>query len=333
VNSSTLRWLGFIVALLVIALVLVDLREDGELPESGKRLFPDMEAVLNEVGQLTISRAGEEPVVINRQDGTWGVAARNDYPARFTSVREVLLAMAEARVVEPKTANPELHDRLGVQDPAVAGSKGVRVTATAGEQSFSLIFGNASQDSYRYARIAGEDQSWLIDQNPDIPATIGKWLQADIVDIGSDRVRSVTIRHPDGEVISVSKATEADTDFAVADIPTGRELSYSTVANGLAGALNDLDLDDVRPAVATDADAITTEFETFDGLRIVTTTVRADDVNWVSLIAEASGDDSEEASAITAHVEGWQFRIADYKANLLTRRWEDILKPPAAESE
>jgi hypothetical protein len=29
---------------------------------------------------------------------------------------------------------------------------------------------------------------------------------------------------------------------------------------------------------------------------------------------------------IIERTSGWQFRIADYKANLLVRRWDDILK-------
>jgi hypothetical protein len=44
-------------------------------------------------------------------------------------------------------------------------------------------------------------------------------------------------------------------------------------------------------------------------------------------------DDAGDAEEINARIAGWQFRIADYKANLLNRRWEDILKPVETEEE
>jgi hypothetical protein len=198
------------------------------------------------------------------------------------------------------------------------------VTAAAGDVSHAVIFGTTAQGDYRYARVAGEDQSWLIDQNPDIPATVGSWLESDIIDIDASRIKAVSVLHPDGEAIQIDKFAEEDTDFRVTDIPDGRELSYSTVANGIGGALNDLDLDDVRAALPAE-EAVTTEFRTFDGLTIVARTIRVDDENWISF--ELSGADSEEATKLRSRIDGWQYKVADYKANLLTRRWEDILKP------
>lgn len=330
-NSNTLRLLGFIVVFLGVALLLVESGDDSELPEAGGLLLPEMRAVANDIGQVSISRGAEAPLVLARDEDRWTVPGRDNYPARIASIRDVLLAMADAKVVEAKTANPELHRRLGVDTPKDETSKGVLVTATAGDSEFSVIFGNVAQSSFRYARVADQDQSWLIDQNPDIPASVGEWLDADIVDIDAARVRSVTITHPDGEIIRAGKSTEEDTDFEVSDIPDGRELSYSTVANGIGGALNDLDLDDVRAANGTDENGIVTEFNTFDGMTIVATTTKTGDENWVSLSVLANEVDSEEAAAFAARLHGWQYRIADYKANLLTRRWDDILKSQDAE--
>ena len=147
--------------------------------------------MLNDIDSVSVSRAGEDTFVIRRLDDGWGLADRDDYPASLERIRGVLIAMAEATVVEPKTADPSRHAVLGVDDPVNESSKATVVTASARDREFSLVFGNATQGSYRYARIAGEDQSWLIDQNPEIPASVGEWLDADIIDIPSTRVRSV----------------------------------------------------------------------------------------------------------------------------------------------
>jgi hypothetical protein len=42
--------------------------------------------------------------------------------------------------------------------------------------------------------------------------------------------------------------------------------------------------------------------------------------------AESGVTAEEEANSINARHAGWQYRVPDYKANLLARRWADILK-------
>jgi hypothetical protein len=324
-NRRSLQLLAVIVAILAIALFFVESGDNGAAPDTGALLLPDFRRVANDVDSVTISRANSEPIVISKDGNVWKVAARSDYPARADAVRTLLLAMADAKIVEVKTANPELYDKLGVNNPAAESSKGVLVSASTSSATFDVIFGLTAQTKYRYARIADRDQSWMIDQNPDIPSTPGEWLEEDIIDVDASRVKAVTIRHPDGEIIRIEKLSEEDTGFVVTDIPEGRELSYSTVANGIGGALSDLTLDDVRSSVPVQ-DPITTEFETFDGLTIVAETTKADDAAWVSFTVSATSDDNENAGDINARVTGWQFKIADFKSNLLTRRWDDILK-------
>ena len=326
-NRATLRLLGIVVAVLVGALFLVESGDDGDLPESGALLFPDLRAVANDVSRIAVTRAGQDTLEIVREGDGWRLPDRGGYPARTEAIRSVLLAMAEATVVEAKTANPELHARLGVDRPDNELSKGVLIEASTGDQTFDVVFGNVAQGAYRYARIADDNQSWLIDQNPEVPTEVADWLVADIIDIDSSNVRSARITHPDGEVIAISKAAPEDTNFDVADVPDGRELTYTTVANGIGGALNDLDLDDVRPSQPIDQPAVVSVFETFDDARITATVYRSEDGNWIELAAEATGDDSATADEISARVTGWQYRVADYKANLLSRRWEDILEP------
>jgi hypothetical protein len=327
-NKTTLRLLGIVVAVLVAALLLIESGEDGDLPDAGTLLFPDLRAIANDVDSITITRTGVTTVV-EKRDGVWLLPDRGNYSANVSSIREVLIAMAEAAVVEAKTRNPDLHSRLGVDTPNAGASKGTAVRATAGDASFELIFGNVAQQNFRYARVAGENQSWLIDQNPDIPTEPGAWLNTDIIDIDSNRIRSVSILHPDGEEISISKISEAEPDFTVADIPDGRELSYSTVANGIGGALNDLDLDDVRIRMES-ADAVMAMFETFDNVRINVAVTTDEDGKWIAidihLPADVAIDDVAAWSETSDRVSGWQYRIADYKANLFTRRWDDILK-------
>ena len=314
-NKSTLRNLAIVLFALIAILIGFELSDDETSVAGGAALFADLRDDINGIDRITIESHGREAVVLLGSSDGWTVPARDDFPANMAKIRELLIALADATVLEEKTANPDLYDRLGVRGPAVEGSRGVRITAAGAGATYSLILGDANQGSNRYVRIAEQAQSLLIDRNPALPDEIGGWLDNELIDVDMSDVRSVTITHADGETIAVEKAAQEDSGFDVPNIPEGRELSYPTVANSVAGALNDLVFEDVRRAVAAEPDVVT-EFTTFDEQDYSVDVFQEDDATWIALQGES----------LAGHLAGQQFRVADFKANQLTRRWDDLLK-------
>jgi hypothetical protein len=49
------------------------------------------------------------------------------------------------------------------------------------------------------------------------------------------------------------------------------------------------------------------------------------------LSASANGDAAAEAESINQRVAGWLYKIPEYKANMLRRRWADILESESEE--
>lgn len=350
-NSSTLRNLGIVLFALVAILIGLELADDSaEVSATGQPLFEDLRERINDVEQLAIDRPDAEQLVITKGDEGWVVENRNGYPADVAKVREILLALADADVLEEKTSNPERYAAIGVADPEAGDGAGIRLTASGEAFEYAVIIGNENPGSGRYVRPAGEATSLLIDTNPAPPDDASGWLMRDLVDIETANVASVSITHADGETIRIEKAAAEDADFAVPGVPDGRELSYPTVANGIAGALNNLELEDVRRSFAAEPIA-TTVFTTFDGLEVRVTSYGADDdANWIGIDAEAAGaastgeagDETESAApddlqerveAIDSRTRERHFRIPGFKANLLKRRWEDILKAEAGAEE
>ena len=94
--------------------------------------------------------------------------------------------------------------------------------------------------------------------------------------------------------------------------------------------MNDLDLEDVRKAIEG-SELVITEFTTFDGLNILVKTITEDEANWISLEVTSEETENSEASEIMSQISGWQYQIPNYKANLLSRKLEDILKPSQKE--
>lgn len=343
-TRKTVRVLAAIVVGLVLALLVLERTDDDDAVTDVRPLLPEFKSRANDVMRVVISwPVDEEEITIRRAGDSWVVAARDDYPADVGKLRQLMIALADARIVEEKTSDPEQYEKLGVDDPADGGD-GPRILADGAGFSYEVILGDAARRDFRYARIPDQSTSYLIDRNPDVPESVGDWLLPEVIDISSERVRRVSISHADGDNIVIEKSAEDLTDFAVLGIPAGRELSYATVGNGVAGALSNLELEDVRARDATTTDTRVV-YETWDGLEITADVSVADDTTWVAFAVVAvpvepaadaadggENQDSSRPSAasqaeeLNARLSGWQYQLPDYKKNLLIRRWDDILK-------
>lgn len=228
-----------------------------------------------------------------RKDMHWGVAQRAGYPVDGTRLRKLLLSIADAKIAEEKTSDPERYASLGVQDLA-AGAGGVRLEIDPGP--VNLIVGKRGAGAQsNYVRRAGEPQSWLIDAAIDVPTTPEDWLYKDLLDVSADRIQSAAVTLQGAQTYTASKATRADADFKVEGLPRGKKLSSSSAANSAATALVGLSLDDVQPAAtfaagAADARA---EFRTFDGLIVSLDGWQRDNRHFIA--AEVSFDPEQAA--------------------------------------
>ncbi len=366
----SLRTIAILAAALVVLLALVMAgQRSGTTPTgAGAALVPELTAALGEVERVTIVKANNETVAtLEKGPESWVVSDKHGYAADAAKLRQALTALGEAKILEQKTANAELYGRLGVEDVAAADAAGISIALTApGRELPAVILGNAEGARYRYARRAGEAQSFLIDRNPDVPRAAAQWVDSRVVDVRSERVREVTITHADGEVVRVSKASAELANFEVADVPEGRELSYPGVANVIGSSLRELNLEDVEPAAEAAAEPQTivptiVEFRTFDGLVVRVTGIERNDESWITLEAsvdasqaaaapaaapaaegaapaegaaapaEGAADTTAEAARINAKVGGWRYKIAGFQYDQMTRRMADLLKaPPAA---
>jgi hypothetical protein len=228
----------------LLVLVIVGQRTETSPAGAGAPLVAGLAESIGDIERVTVTKAnGEAVATIERGQDNWVVTDKHGYTANASKLRQALTALGEARILEQKTANPELYDRLGVEDVTAPEAAGISVALSAqGRQLPTIILGNAEGANYRYARRAGEAQSFLVDRNPDVPRTAAQWVDSLIIDVRGDRVREVTITHADGEVVRISKTGAELANFDVADVPSGRELSYPGVANVIGNALRELNL-------------------------------------------------------------------------------------------
>ena len=115
-NRTVFILLG-VAAILVLLASLGNLQREPGNTQAGRLFLPGLESMLSETNQVTIVKGGNEAVAtLQRNADGWTVAERGGYPADFAKFRSSLLALAEARVLEVKTSDPEQYNRLGVED-------------------------------------------------------------------------------------------------------------------------------------------------------------------------------------------------------------------------
>ena len=251
-----LRTLRILLVAAVVALIAAFWVSRNNAPESEGRaqtnavLLPQLRDEANDISTITISCAGKAWVTLKRVNDGWVVAERAGYPADTAKLREFVLKLADASVLETKTANAARYAELGVEDPAAADAKSVLVTLSGMKTPLSLIVGafNGGGGGGTFVRRTGETQSLLAKGNLLAEKDPAAWIRRDLAHVDAERIKQISITAPDGKTLRVAKETTSDTNFRIADVPKGREAASDYVANGLGTGMSHLRIDDVAAA-------------------------------------------------------------------------------------
>ncbi|SFN25919.1 DUF4340 domain-containing protein [Dokdonella immobilis] len=316
-NQRTLIKLGVVTVVAVIAAFAINHSRQpvSEFSDRATSLVDGLGEHVNDVNGLTLSEAGgRKTVELTRSDKGWTVKDKGGYPADTGKLRGYLLKVADASLIERKTANKERYPDIGVADISESTAKGIQVEIAGLAAPVSFIAGTFNaQGGGTYVRRSGEAQSWLAKGNLIPDRNASDWLRKDLANIPSERIASVTITHADGRPLRVFKNAPEDPHYTIADLPKGREASSDFAANGLASVLADLRIDDVAPTteVAVPDNAKLIRYQTFDGLVVDAHEWQVGDKHYASFAASLDEDvagkhiaaEQEKASAAAAAVE------------------------------
>ncbi len=257
----------------------------------GAPLIAGMKASVNDVSTLRIVGAGDQTqITLNKSETGWTVAERDGYSADIEKVREYLLRLADASLIEAKTSNESLYTKLGVEAVSVAEAKGMRLEIEGLKTPVKLIVGNYNGQGAggTFVRRNDEKQSWLAKGTLTPEKLANNWLQKSLADIPSSRIQRVEI-DVTGKVLVAHKANPMEANFVIDNVPKGRELNSAFEGNGLASVLSGLRFEDVKKAgvdEVTPANAVVkTRFQAFDGVVVTALSQVQGDKTWISFSA------------------------------------------------
>jgi Domain of unknown function (DUF4340) len=321
-----------LVALAIVVLASSDRGVSRAAPT--ERAFPALAAKLGDVASVTVSHDNATMTFIRHGD-SWLVVDKGNYPANTAKISQIVRAMADLTLVEPKTQRPDLYPRLEVEDPGNGKSALVTVKDKSGGDLAAAIVGKRRYDRLGagndgvYLRKPGETQAWLARGTLDPSGDPASWLDRQIIDISEKKIAKVTLTQPDGTKLVIGRA-RPDATFAVEDAPAETKFKSESTISGPAGALETLDLDDVKPAgelPVPESDVVKASFTTFDGLIVDLRLMERDKSNWIAISAAGSGSAEAEAKKIDDKVSHWTYAIPAYKTNLLKTKLADLVEP------
>ena len=269
--------------------------------DANNQLIPELAKKLNSVTKFTITEAGNAVLSeVSKSDKGWVVDNRDGYAANKAAVRILFDNLAEAKLIEAKTSNPDNYAKLGVEDIDNAKAQGILFSVAGLQESTDIVFGNdgSSGKNTQYVRHKGEAQSWLINKRLKLNKDVTEWLQKDILDIPPERIKSVQITHPDGDMVNIANDGEEEYQYTLDALePEGKMLSESEVYQ-VANALSSLQLRDVATFPKLDTESITpvvTIFKTFDGLTITAKAYALDVNKYFTIDVAFSAEDVDQS--------------------------------------
>ena len=239
---------------------------------ASRPLYPNLIDSLNDVQRVTVRSAEAESVLV-RADDEWQMENRDNFPARFADVKSAILQLADLEILEPKTANADNYAQLGVEGVEQEGSSSrlIELADGGGATLAALIVGNerdAVALQERYVRRVDEAQSYLVRGALELDAEPVEWLETELVDVASKRVKRVAVTPYEGDPVIVEKESEDANFFVLQGIPAGYEVRSKATLSSIGGLLQSLKFTDVAASARVKglAPRAIVEVVTFDGL-------------------------------------------------------------------
>ncbi|MCK8782912.1 DUF4340 domain-containing protein [Roseomonas sp. NAR14] len=317
----------------------------GDASRAPRLAFPGLAERLARAARIEAKANAATLVLARPPDGAWGLPDKANYPVRPERVHELLAALTELRLVEPRTSDPAALARLGLDEPSEAGSTAtlLRVLDAAGAPLAELVIGNrrprpageraASLPDSLYVRRPGETQAWVAEGRLALDPDPQSWLDRDIAGIARDRLRRAVIRRQGQPELVITRSGEPDSKLAVttpADAPPQDETALDEVAR----ALEFLSFVEVRPVAEAEGGRLgealgESRLEYTDNLAVTARAWRQDERLWVALAAEGDA----EAARLNARWRGWAYQLGQWKEKAFVPTLDDLRRPtepPAA---
>lgn len=304
----------------------------------GSEMVPGLQVALNDVSELQVLQSGNQVLAtLQRQQNGWTVNERNQYPADISKIRSALLSLAEAKIIEQKTSNPDLYSKLGVEQLDENDAQGVKAVITYGSQVSELIVGKPGPqiNKSRYVRLASSDVSWLIDRKIDLKHEPDYWLRKDILSIEPSDVAAVTILLQDDAKLEIRNSGDEENTFEVVNLTDPTSQAVEAELHQVTNALSSFQLLDVVESTkfADTESTMKVNYQLKSGVNINVTAYEVEKDHYAALefglVSDISAEQKTDAEKYIAELKqltsGWVYKIPNVTYDSMNKREADVL--------
>ena len=304
---------------------------------SGAPLVPGLVTSAARIARIEVKQGDASVAIARNAGGAWGLADRDGYPVKIEAVRALLVKLAEANLVEPKTRSKDRFSLLELEDPSGKDAKSrlVRLTDDKGAAITEVVVGKKRFDAFganrsgTYVRRPSDDQTWLASADIAASANVKDWVNTGVLDLQPAKISALTVEVPGEKPMRLTRdaAGGPSPKFNLVGVPDGKKVKEGGGVDTLVRAATTIDLDDVRKAdPKAAADAGTVKIEGDGGLVVTLGFKKAGADTWLSVAATGEGDAKAQAEDINRRSAGWDFKLPAGKAASILKRTSDFVE-------
>ena len=148
----------FIILLLVtvglaLGAIVAWTRREPEMPAASSLLYEDLTGRVDDVTAIEIETA-DDRFRIERGEAGWGLSTRGGYPVQLPKVKQTIVSLSRATVVEPKTSRPDLYERV-IDFVKAENAAGANLRPQTTARGVGILFGLETRTPFDRAPARG----------------------------------------------------------------------------------------------------------------------------------------------------------------------------------
>lgn len=289
----------------------------------GQKLLPDLP--INDIAEITI-QSGTNTLDLAKRNKLWRVRERDNYPANFSQISDLLVKLADLKIVQTEDVGPSQLGRLDLLPPGAETNSATRVEFKdqSGKTLDTLLLGkNHMHRSAGNSQLSGMgDEGWpdgryvmagagaktvdvISDPLENVQPQPVQWLDKTFLTI--EKPRMIAVQFPEAtNSWKLTRASETN-DWELADAKPGEKLDPSKISSVTSpfSSASFTDVAPLKPGNATNSTLL--KVDTFDGF------------SYVAKIGSKQDDDYPVSFSVSANLPAERVAAKDEKAEDKTK--------------
>lgn len=187
---------------LILGLIITSTPRTETIYKNSAELYPNIINELDKVSSIDINGKDKKLSFKKNNDGDWEIISNGSFPAQMNLVNDLLLGVADLKIIEQKTKDPKLYSLLQVDDLKNENSNAISmilkdpndnilVNLLVGKKERQAIVGSKLEQLY--VRKNGDLQSWLVEGFLPISLEFKDWVNQPLIPITANDIRKIII--------------------------------------------------------------------------------------------------------------------------------------------